>query len=1087
MLGTARRAQGPLHLSIMRFACRATLLVAMVVLCDLLIASSALAATCTDKWTNAAGGSWNTASNWSAGVPTSSSVACIEKAGTYEVTLEPTGSASVPVTALKVGLGSGAQKLRIIATSATSGAYLRASEEVEVKSSGTVALTSSGAYESSLEVQSGKPLKNAGTISAEAGAGGERSLVGAVSNKGTVSNKATVSVAAGVSLDFSSGTFTNGSEGSVAGSGSGHLAVTGGTFVEGAGTTSGLEPVVMEGGTVEYAGSGESHVIARRYYSYLTGSLSAAQTLTIEGTCAAPAYVDLQGNVANAGTISLSSGGCSAVDYLRSESFTLTNTGTIKAEAGAGGERDLIGTFKNKGTLELAAGASAGGSGAFTNEGAVKAGSGSTLDFTSGTFTNGSGGSVIGSGSGHLAVTGGTFVEKAGTTSGLEPVVMEGGTVEYAGSGESHVIARRYYSYLTGSLSAAQTLTIEGTCAAPAYVDLQGNVANAGTIVLSSGGCSAVDYLRSESGTLTNTGTLKGEAGAGGERYLVGTFKNKGTVELATGAVADGSGTFTNEGAVKAGEGSSLDFSSGTFTNGSGGSVAGSGSGHVAVTGGTFVEGAGTTSGLEPVVVEGGTVEYVGLGESHVIARRYYSYLKGSLSAGQTFTIEGTCAAPAYVDTDGNVSNAGTIALSSGGCSAVDYLRSESGTLTNTGTLKGEAGAGGERYLIGTFSNAGAVEDAEGAALTLESGTFTNGSGGSVVGSGSGHLLVGSSSTFVEGAGTTSGPEPVVVEDGTVEYAGSGASSIIARSYSSELKGSLSAGQRFTIEGMCASSYSVVYAPADVANAGTIAFTSSGCSHEGRLEMASGKTLTNTGTIKAEAGDGGLERLRGLVVNNGSVTAANDATLTFDSGTFTNGNGGSVVGTASGHVEVYGSGTFVEGAGTTSGPEPVVVEDGTVEYAGSGSSHIIARYYSSVLKGSLSAGQTFTIEGTCASSYSIVYAPEDVSNGGTIAFTSCGCSHEARLEMASEKTLTNTGTIKAEAGDGGLERLRGLVVNNGSVTAANDATLTFDSGTFTNGTGGSVARHRFGARGSVWLGHVCRGCGHDERPGTRCG
>src|SRR5271166_6175243 len=132
MLGTAWRAQKPPHLSIGRFAYWATLVVAAVVLCNLLIASSALAALkCSDSWTGKAGSSWNDASNWTEGVPTSSSEVCIVKAGTYEVMLEPTGSAYVQVKSLKLGATSGAQKLRVVATSATSGAYLRASEEVE--------------------------------------------------------------------------------------------------------------------------------------------------------------------------------------------------------------------------------------------------------------------------------------------------------------------------------------------------------------------------------------------------------------------------------------------------------------------------------------------------------------------------------------------------------------------------------------------------------------------------------------------------------------------------------------------------------------------------------------------------------------------------------------------------------------------------------------------------------------------------------------------------------------------------------------------------------------------------------------------
>ncbi len=1032
-------------------------IVAAIMFVHLLAPPTALAASC-DNWTNKAGGSWNTPGNWSEGVPTSSSEVCITKAGTYEITLEPTGSASVQVKTLKIGASSGTQKLAVIATSATNGAYLSASEEVNITAGGTVALTSTGSYASRLE---SSKLKNAGTITAEAGAGGERSLAGAVANTGALK------VATGVSLDLGGGsTFTNGSGGSVVGTGSGHLLVDSGTFIEGAGTTSGSEPVVSEsGGTVEYAGTGASSIIARSYYTYLKGNIAAGQTFTIEGNCnATTTYVDTASNITNAGTINLTTSGCPAHAYLKSESGnTLTNTGTIKAEAGAGGDLHLEGAFVNKGAVEVAAGALLYGSGTFANEGTVHAANGGTLQFASGTFTNGSGGSVVGTGSGHLLVDSGTFIEGAGTTSGSEPVVSEsGGTVEYAGTGASSIIARSYYTYLKGNIAAGQTFTIEGNCnATTTYVDTASNITNAGTINLTTSGCPAHAYLKSESGnTLTNTGTIKAEAGAGGDLHLEGAFVNKGAVEVAAGALLYGSGTFANEGTVHAANGGTLQFASGTFTNGSGGSVVGTGSGHLLVDSGTFIEGAGTTSGSEPVVSEsGGTVEYAGTGASSIIARSYYTYLKGNIAAGQTFTIEGNCnATTTYVDTASNITNAGTINLTTSGCPAHAYLKSESGnTLTNTGTIKAEAGAGGDLHLEGAFVNDGAAKLSDGATLTLNSGTFTNGTGGSVVGSGSGHIVAYDSGTFIEGAGTTSGPEPVVSEDGTVEYTGTGASNIIAREYNNELKGNLAPGQTYTIEANCEYSYAHVYAPANITNGGTIALTSSGCKHEAALELASEKTLTNTGTIKTETGEEGTLRLRGTILNTGATTLANNTELTLDSGTFTNGTGGSVAGTGSGHIVAYDSGTFIEGAGTTSGPEPVVSEDGTVEYTGTGASNIIAREYGNDLKGNLSPGQTYTIEANCAYSYAHVYAPANITNGGTIALTSSGCKHEAALELASEKTLTNTGTIKTETGEEGTLRLRGTILNTGATTLANNTELTLDSGTFTNGTGGSVA------------------------------
>ena len=508
-----------------RFGYCAALAAAAVTLFALVTPSSALASGCTDTWTNTAGGSWFNGANWSTGeVPSSADNVCITAAGNYEVNAEPTGSAYIETKSLTVGGSSGSQRLNVVATSGAGGAYLRASEEVSITSRGTVLLTSAGANESSLETSTNK-VNNAGTIDVEAGAGGARSVRGEIANTGTVS------IADGVSLSFSGPVFTNGSGGSVVGAGTGHLQVSSGTFVEGAGTTSGPEPVVVEsGGTVEYVGAGASSIVARGYYSYLKGSLSAGQTFTIEGVCAASySIVYVQSDVTNGGTIALTSSGCANEAYLQVASEkTLTNTGTIKAEAGAGGARYLQGTY--------------------LNEGRVEAANGAALDLVSGLFTNGSGGSVVGAGTGHLQVSSGTFVEGAGTTSGPEPVVVEsGGTVEYVGAGASSIVARGYYSYLKGSLSAGQTFTIEGVCAASySIVYVQSDVTNGGTIALTSSGCANEAYLQVASEkTLTNTGTIKAEAGAGGARYLQGTYLNTGTLSIDAGVHLEQQGSYT--------------------------------------------------------------------------------------------------------------------------------------------------------------------------------------------------------------------------------------------------------------------------------------------------------------------------------------------------------------------------------------------------------------------------------------------------------------------------------------------------------------------------------------------------------------
>ncbi len=1050
------------------------LLLAASALALALAAPSAALGAC-DNWTNKSGGSWNEASNWSEGVPGPSTEVCIQQTGTYEVTLEPSGSAGVYVKSLKLGSTSGAQTLRILATSAAKGAYLRAYEEVSVGSRGTVDLGGTPEYESGLEAASDSPLENAGTINAEASEQASRWVAGAVSNTGRVNVSDHVTLIA-----VSGSTFTNGNGGMVAGAGSGHLAlVSGATFVQGAGKTEGSAPVVTENGaTVEYAGSGESHVIARDYTTYLKGALSAGQTLTIEGGCGSSyAEVRVPAAATNAGTIILTSGGCSAEAELAVETGkTLTNTGTIQARAGAGGTRGLGGTVVNKGTIAVASEATAGMSGTLTNEHVVELADKATLKVPSGAFANASGGSVTSAGSGHVAVTGGTFAEGAGTTSGTEPVVIEnGGAVEYAGSGESHVIARDYTTYLKGALSAGQTLTIEGGCGSSyAEVRVPAAATNAGTIILTSGGCSAEAELAVETGkTLTNTGTIQARVGAGGTRGLGGTVVNKGTIAVASEATAGMSGTLTNEHVVELADKATLKVPSGVFANASGGSVTSAGSGHVAVTGGTFAEGAGTTSGTEPVVIEnGGAVEYAGSGESHVIARDYTTYLKGALSAGQTLTIEGGCGssyAELRVQTD--VSNGGTIEITSGGCPGDADLSVETGhTLTNTGTIRSLPGAGGPQELSGavvnqgtiavaseatltergTLTNEHVVELADKGTLTASSGLFTNGSGGSVKATGSGHLSV--LGTFVQGAGTTSGTEPVVIENGgAVEYAGSGESHVIARDYTTYLKGALSAGQTLTIEGNCASSYGYMRAATDVTNGGTIALRSSGCEHAAYLAVEAGHTLTNTGTIRGETGSGEL-RLEGAIASEGTVEDQAGASLQ-EYGTLNNGAHGTVKGSGSGHLSVHG--TFVQGAGTTSGTEPVVIENGGgVEYAGAGESHVIARGATNYLRGTLSPGQTLTLEGNCASSYEYTRAATDVTNGGTIALRSSGCEHAAYLDTEAGHTLTNTGTIRGETGSGEL-RLEGAIASEGTVEDQAGASLQ-EYGTLNNGAHGTV-------------------------------
>jgi hypothetical protein len=715
------------------------------------------------------------------------------------------------------------------------------------------------------------------------------------------------------------------------------------------------------------------------------------------------------------------------------------------------------------------------------------------------TFTNTAGGSWS---------TAANWSKKAPPTSEEEACITENGTYTVTLSATSASVA----SLTVGGGSGTQTLAVESSCAGSASLGSTAGLAIGaqGDVTLTNGGLCANGVTLG--GPVTNSGTITAESGTGGgARNLEGNLTNKGTLAVDANTSFNGSkATLTNEGAVNLAEGLELYVASGdSFTNGGGGSIAAAGSANVFVpSGATFNEGAGTTSGSQPVIVEQATLNYTGSGASTIRARSYTSHLSGSISAGQSLWIEGCVGSgyPGYVEAASGFSNGGTITLtdakhSGSDCGGNDASRLTlaSGTLTNTGTITTEPGTGGARYLEGsltnkgtlvadantssdgskaTLVNEGALELGEGVELSVESdGTFTNGGGGSIAAAGSANVFVPSGATFNEGAGTTSGSQPVIVEQGTLNYTGSGASTIRARSYTTPLSGNISAGQSLLIEGCVGSGYpGYVEAAKGFSNAGTITLTSAehggvdcGGNDASRLTLASG-TLTNTGKIDVEPGTGGERQLDGSLTNKGTFAAntntsydGSGATLLNEGatelgegvelsfggdGTFTNGAGGSLVAPGGANVLIPSGSTFNQGAGTTSGSQPVIVEQATLNYTGSGASTIRTRSYTSHLTGNISPGQSLVIEGCAGSGYpGYVEAASGFSNEGTITLTSakhsgvdCGGNDASRLILASG-TLTNNGTISTEPGTGGERKLESSLINNRLVSLGAGTTL----------------------------------------------
>ena len=783
--------------------------IAATVIGLLLAPSSALAAGCNNEWKEAKDGSWFVASNWSKkAVPNSSQEVCITKSGSYTVTLEPTGLSEISVKALTIGGAEGAQKLAVASSSASGNLRLITTKGIGIEPHGAVSMNN---VSSGNNTTLSGSITNAGTITAEPGAGGGRYIEGNVTNNGTVS------IADLTTLTIPSGSaITNSSSGTITSAGVGRVLTTsGGTFNEAGGSTggTGTEPVVIEGGALVYSGSsGKSQIAARGQQSTLSGNLSSEQSLSIEGDCSGAQYGKLTAaaSFTNAGTITLKSHnqGCGYSSTLAVSSGTLTNTGTIATEPDIyGDQRYLEGNVTNKKTLALNAPGSYNANGTtLTNEGTVQLANGVSSAVQSGaTITNGTGGIISSTGTGAFHVlSGGTFNEAGGSTggTGTEPVVIEGGALVYSGSsGKSQIAARGQQSTLSGNLSSEQSLSIEGDCVTGGYAKLTAaaSFTNAGTITLTSHdqGCGYWSDLAVSSGTLTNTGTIATEPDIyGDQRYLEGNVTNNGTVSIA--------------------DPTTLTIPSGSaITNSSSGTITSAGVGRVLTTsGGTFNEAGGSTggTGTEPVVIEGGALVYSGSsGKSQIAARGQQSTLSGNLSSEQSLSIEGDCVTGGYAKLTAAASftNAGTITLTSHdqGCGYWSGLAVSSGTLTNTGTIATEPDIyGDQRYIEGNVTNNGTVNELSGASLMASNGITLNGTGGTFTSTGTGAFHVLSGGTFNEAGGSTggTGTEPVVIEGGALVYSGSsGKSQIAARGQQSTLSGNLSSEQSLSIEGDC--------------------------------------------------------------------------------------------------------------------------------------------------------------------------------------------------------------------------------------------------------------------------------------------
>jgi hypothetical protein len=1047
---------------------------------SVLAPSAALASGCTDSWTNTAGGSWFTATNWSKGtVPGSEDEACITATGTYTVTMTQE-SGTVSVRSLTVGGTSGTQTLSV-GSSCSVNAVLTTTAGITNGSAGAITLTNGDGCGDSATLVG--PISNAGTITTEPANGGSRSLQGELTNTGTLAvnaktgyngestlllNKGSINVAAGEELTVSGkNSLTNAAGGSINAAGSGGVLMSDTKFTESAGKTSGTKPVVIDDGTLSYTGTGKSLVTLYGSDS-LTGSLGAAQSLSIEDTCGENAVVTAAASFTNAGAITLTNDeSCANNDTLALTAGTLTNTGKITTEAVSGGGRTLQGNIKSTGTLAINQGTAYNGEDALlTNEGSINLSEATELTVSDGgSLVNGTGGKISATGNANVSMRSGTtFSEGAGTTSGAKPVIVDNGTLNYTGTGKS-LLTLYGSDSLTGNIGSEQSLSIEDTCGENAVVTAAASFTNAGAITLTNDeSCANNDTLALTAGTLTNTGKITTEAGNGGGRTIQGNLDNTGRLVIKISTAYNGDDALlTNEGEVSLLEGTQLNVSNGgSFTNGAGGKISATGNADVSLTSGTtFTEGAGTITGTKPVIVDDGTLSYTGPGAGP-ISLRGSDTLSGSLVAGQLLSIESTCGENATATAATSFTNAGTITLTNAeNCGNGATLAVSAGTLTNSGRIITEPAIGGTRTLQGNLTNAsagtvairtntaytgsdpvmineGTINISEGTRLAVSNdAAVTNGTGGKIDATGTGYLFQ-SGGTFTEGAGAVIGiVEPVILDDGTLVYTGNstehGSGRIELRG-SDTLTGDVRTGETLAIASTCGENATMT--TPSFYSAGTLELTDAeNCGNGATINLKGGK-FTNTGKLEVDNVHGGRRSIEGSLIDGYLLSISAGETLDV-SGTYTQESGGSFK-TAIASESEFGS-LSVAGAATLAG---------TLKLFQVAPFKASAGQTYAILSAASLAGAFASETGDQVNSTGLYYRPTYSATGLTLVVTQSTLSVSAHNGApGSSVTLTGTGYTPGETvtptftDHKGVETIYPSVTANGSGEYSSEITI----------------------------------------------
>ena len=669
--------------------------------------------------------------------------------------------------------------------------------------------------------------------------------------------------------------------------------------------------------------------------------INSGGTLEVNATGGGTTLLNVSGAITNDGTIALIATSGTPSVTLDVTGGSLTNNGTIHAQAGVGGTRtitsdNLISAAGSVINVDADLTIAMGASGSFDSAGAVDVASGTTLAFTG---SNAATDTIDFQAAGTVTVNAGGVLD----TNGLD--ITNRGTTTVGGS---LITDGADFAMTSGSI-----LNVTGASGAADFTVGALNSVSGGTVnfvggangVTFNGALGTIGIMNFDDSVLLNlTADIDNNEGVVGVDtgtlvIVGGDFDNNGgNLSIASGATLQMSGTdlnlttgnYTSVAGSTIALGSSVAFGSASFTAGNAGSgFTNEGTFFAANTdnvAGTNITVSGEFTNNGTTVLDGGS------GAGGVIFTGDFANGSGgivSISNNVSFGLEValvndglfTVSAGGSVTFDKDFTNNLSLVLTSdSGSAGASFDVSSGATLINTGTIGAVGTVGVARSISGNLSNASGTIDID-VATTYSGGTLTY-SGGT--------FDVASGVTFAIASGATLAVNSGISVLGDIDN--SGTIDVAQGAGSSSVGGLVNQSGGLVILDAGASETADFTSAGDITNAGTIRFDSA---HTGSISLTvTSGNLDNTGTIAVQNGSSILNTIAASVNNSGTLDIDEHATIAMGSDDFDQLSGGILDVGTNATLQFTGSNTAADAINFQSGGTVTVNSGSTIDTNG---------------------------------------------------------------------------------------------------------------------------------------------------------